>query len=584
MTRVPGTLPEAVRLCRRAAPRLTSAAVAVPLAQSVLVGAQLLVLQRLAGALLAAPLRLTAVAGPALLLVATLAVLAVLDNVSTIVRELLTERVRQDAARRIHAAIGALDLVEFDRPETHDRVLRASSTDFRPAQVVRALTTLATMTLRGLVLAGFVVSLVPLLVPLLLVPAVPVLLVARALAGERYSMANRLTPLERRRVYYHRLLTAREPAAEVRSFGLGAHLAARYEELSRARETELRTLLRRQFRRMLLGQAAFAVAVLAVLGLLGWLFASGRAPAAALIAAAIGVAQIAALLGGLGYPVGELAEAALFLGDQQALVAPPPHPGSGPVAALSSLAFDAVSFSYPTGSRPAVDGVSLTVGHGRIVAFVGANGSGKTTLAKLAATLFDPSSGAVRWNGTDVRELDRDVLRARIGVVFQDFQTYSDTIAGNVAPLPGADPARVGAALRAAGFRPGEVDPGALIGPEHEGGTALSGGQEQRVAVARALYRAPDLLILDEPASSLDARAEHGLLAHLRAAGGTTILISHRLANVAEADHIYVLDGGRVIEHGRHPELMAAGGVYHELFTLQAALYTDGGFSFGPTS
>ncbi|MFD0580507.1 ABC transporter ATP-binding protein [Dactylosporangium darangshiense] len=578
-----------MRLCRRAAPRLTLVAVAVPLLQSALLGAQLLVLRNFAGALLSAPADrgalLAALAAPALLIVATLVALAVLDNAQTIVRELLTERVRQDAARRMHAAIAALDLVDFDYPETHDRVLRASTTDFRPAQVVRALTTLAAMLLRGAVLAAFVVTLVPLLLPLLLVPAVPVLLVARALAGDRHRLTNRLTPLERRRLYFNRLLTAREPAAEVRAFGLGAYLAARFDELSRARETELRALLRRQWRRMLLGQAAFALAVAGVLAVLAWLFASGRADGAALIAAGVGVAQIAALVGALGYPVGELSEAALFLGDQRAFlesgrVAPTHH--DVPVEPLKRLDFDRVSFRYPTRDEAAVERVSLTVEGGQIVAFVGANGSGKTTLAKLAGALFEPTDGAVRWNGTDLRELDRDEVRARIGIVFQDFQTYADTVEANVALLPGADPERVAEALAGAGFAEGELDPGRLIGPEHEGGTALSGGQEQRLAIARAMYRGADLLILDEPTSSLDARAEHGLLAHLRRAGRTTILVSHRLANVAEADRIFVLDGGRVIEEGDHRALMAAGGVYHELYTLQAALYSDG-FSFGPS-
>jgi ATP-binding cassette subfamily B protein len=580
---------EGVRLCRRAAPRLTLVAVAVPLLQSALLGAQLLILHNFAGALLSAHADrgalLAALAAPALLIVATLVALAVLDNAQTIVRELLTERVRQDAARRMHAAIAALDLVDFDYPETHDRVLRAATTDFRPAQVVRALTTLAAMLLRGAVLAAFVVTLVPLLVPLLLVPAVPVLLVARALAGDRHRLTNRLTPLERRRLYFNRLLTAREPAAEVRAFGLGAYLSARFDELSRARETELRALLRRQWRRMLLGQAAFALAVAGVLAVLAWLFASGRADGAALIAAGVGVAQIAALVGALGYPVGELSEAALFLGDQRAFLesgrVPPAHHDVA-VEPLKRLDFDRVSFHYPTRDEAAVERVSLSVERGQIVAFVGANGSGKTTLAKLAGALFEPTAGAVRWNGTDLRELGRDEVRARIGIVFQDFQTYADTVEANVALLPGADPERVAEALDGAGFAEGELDPGRLIGPEHEGGTALSGGQEQRLAIARALYRGADLLILDEPTSSLDARAEHGLLAHLRRAGRTTILVSHRLANVAEADRIFVLDGGRVIEEGDHRALMAAGGVYHELYTLQAALYSDG-FSFGPS-
>ncbi|MCD0453341.1 ATP-binding cassette domain-containing protein [Actinocorallia sp. API 0066] len=221
--------------------------------------------------------------------------------------------------------------------------------------------------------------------------------------------------------------------------------------------------------------------------------------------------------------------------------------------------------------------VDLTIERGQIVALVGPNGSGKTTLAKILAALYAPATGTIHWNGIDAARFDPAHLRSRIAAVFQDFQSFSETIAENVAfgDLDReTDRDRIGELLEIVGFAAGELDLDQLIGPEHDGGTALSGGQAQRLAIARALYRDADLLILDEPTSALDARSEHGLLAALRAMGRTTILISHRLANVAESDRILVFAEGRIIESGTHADLMTGAGVYRELYSLQADLYT----------
>jgi len=595
---LPGNVQEAVRLCWRAAPGLLLAVMAVPLFQSALIGIQLLVVRSFADRLLepdsaARDDVLRSLFLPAVFILAALVGVAVLDNVQTIVRELLTERVRRDAARRMHTAIGALELIDFERPETHDRVMRASSTDFRPAQAVRALTAIAGTLMRSVVLVGFVVVIVPLLLAL----AIPVLIVSNSLASDRYKVSTRLTPLERRRLYFNRMLTAREPAAETRAYGLADHFGRRYDELSAQRETELRGMLRRQWRRMLGSQLVFALVAAGSLAMLGWLYSSGRADAAALITAGFGIVQVAALIGALGFPITELTEAGLFLGDQRVFLREielaatrRPAVTGAPVPPLASIELHEVTFSYPSGDHAAVEKVSLRVERGQIIAFVGANGSGKTTLAKVVGALFDPDAGQVCWNGVDVRDLDRSVLRTRIASVFQDYQTFSETIADNVAfgmVSRTADRERVDLMLRQAGFDPGELDLDLLIGPEHEGGTALSGGQQQRLAIARALYRDADLLLLDEPTSALDARAEHQLISQLRHDGRTTIVISHRLANIADADRIFVFSQGRVVEEGDHAELMAASGLYHELYTLQASLYEHAGaadaFSFGPT-
>ncbi|MER7003295.1 ABC transporter ATP-binding protein [Dactylosporangium sp. NPDC000555] len=572
-----------------------------PLLQSLLIGAQLPLIQRLVelvanddGGRVGTARAAAPVVG---LMVAGLIVLLIIGNAQALVRDLLTEQVRQASARRMHRAIGGLELIDYEYPQTHDRVMRASSTDFRPAQAVRSLTAIVDSAVRIIVVTVAVVVIQPLLVPALLALAIPVLIVSRLMAGDRYDFFSQMTPLERRRLYYSRMLTAREPAAETRAFGLVEEFGRRYDDLSVQRLAELRKTLGRQWRRMLGGQLAFALLVVGGVAVLGWFYLSGRANLGSAIAAAVGLAQVVHMIGALSWPVSEMTEAGLFLNDQHVFLEQvrrrrPARDDAEQrgVAALRSLTVKDVSFTYPSGTAPALDRVSFTVEEGQIIALVGPNGSGKTTLAKIIGMLYRPDAGTVLWNGESAERFAAAALRGRIASVFQDFQTYAETIRDNVAmgaidrPV---DQERVAWALRAAGFDDGELALERIIGPEYEGGTDLSGGQAQRLAVARALYRGADLLILDEPTSALDARAEHTLLSELRAHRCTTVLVSHRLANVAAADRILVFGAGRVIEEGSHEELMALGGVHRELYQLQADLYAHGrgdiSISYGTT-
>jgi ATP-binding cassette, subfamily B, bacterial len=265
----------------------------------------------------------------------------------------------------------------------------------------------------------------------------------------------------------------------------------------------------------------------------------------------------------------------------------PPRPSGAPVGGMADpvqIVVDDVSFTYPAGSAPALRGVSLTIQPGEVVALVGANGSGKTTLAKLIAGLYLPDSGAVRWDGLATSDADRDALRARATVVFQDFLRYVLPARENIG-LGRHERLEDDAGIEAASVRAGaDKDLSALprgyatlLGPQFVGGTDLSVGQWQRVALARAFFRDAPLVILDEPTAALDARAEHQLFERLREllAGRSVLLISHRFSSVRAADRIYVLREGAIIEHGTHAELVDAAGLYAELFTLQAAAYRN---------
>jgi ATP-binding cassette subfamily B protein len=245
---------------------------------------------------------------------------------------------------------------------------------------------------------------------------------------------------------------------------------------------------------------------------------------------------------------------------------------------------DNVTFRYPGRPTAALDQVNIEVNQGEVVALVGENGSGKTTLAKVIAGLYEPDSGVVRWDGVDVHALDSGQLRDQIAVIFSDFVRYALPARENIGlgrPDEEVDDQEVIRAARitdADGFL--AVLPDGYATPLSRlfaGGHELSGGQWQRVALARAFYRRAPFVILDEPTAALDPRAEHELFASLRQTlhGRTALFISHRFSTVRTADRIYVLDQGRVVEHGNHDQLMVLGGRYAELFNLQAAAYAN---------
>jgi ABC-type multidrug transport system fused ATPase/permease subunit len=283
-----------------------------------------------------------------------------------------------------------------------------------------------------------------------------------------------------------------------------------------------------------------------------------------------------------------LYEEALYFADYtdfaaRAAARMPPVPARPDPSPFRELTLSGVSLRYPGTDRDAVAGLDLTLRAGQTIALVGENGSGKTSVARLLALLYAPNAGTVRWDGVPAGELPHDALRRHIAVVGQDVLRWPFTAGENIGlgdvDRPDPDGAAAVAAARAVGademIRRLGFGYSTLLDRTFVGGEELSGGQWQRLAAARATFRDAPLLICDEPSAALDARAEHALFAQLRSRGPdrTTVLVSHRLANVRQVDRIYVLDAGRLVEQGRHEELMAARGRYAELFTLQAAGY-----------
>jgi ATP-binding cassette subfamily B protein len=264
------------------------------------------------------------------------------------------------------------------------------------------------------------------------------------------------------------------------------------------------------------------------------------------------------------------------------LVPVPVKPVPVPASIGQGIVFDAVTFTYPGGTEPAVAGLNLQIRDGELIALVGENGAGKSTLVKLLLRFYDPDRGSVRVNGVDLKDVAPEVLRNRIGVLFQDYTNYELSVRENVAlgrPDGVVNDQRVMEALRDSRSEwlvnkmPNGLD--SKVGRLFDGGHDLSGGEWQRLALARIMYRDADIWILDEPTSSLDPEAEAAIFAELKEnlKGRIGIVISHRFSTVRIADRIAVIAGRRVTELGTHQELLRAGGRYAQLFELQAAGY-----------
>jgi ATP-binding cassette subfamily B protein len=387
----------------------------------------------------------------------------------------------------------------------------------------------------------------------------------------------------RRPRYLRGLAVDAASAKEVRIFGLADWLVGGYVDAYREALRQIWAGRAMGRRTVLVATTGVAATHLAVLGAAGWQAMTGALPVAQL------VVTVQALLA--SNALGFLGESELALGRarhvawqvlrlERSLAAPDAaaRPTRGPATAAAGplpIRLTSVSFTYPTRDHPTLDGLDLDIPAGQSVAVVGANGAGKSTLIKLLCGLYRPDHGRVELGGVDAAS-----RRYRVGVIFQNFTRYELSLRDNVGfGCLGADDRVVSAALRDAGGTdlPDRLPAGwdTVLASGYPDGQDLSGGQWQKVALARALaaiHGGAGLLILDEPTAALDVRAEAELFDRFRAvaAGVTTILVSHRLASVCRADRIVVIAAGRVVEDGTHDALMAAGGRYAAMFTLQA--------------
>ncbi|WP_416424875.1 ABC transporter ATP-binding protein [Pseudomonas sp. App30] len=481
-----------------------------------------------------------------------------------------------------------LSLLQFEDSAFYDKLVRVRrDASTRPLGLVTKGLGLVQNLISLISFAVLLVHFSPWALAILVLGALPVFFAEAHFSGDAFRLFKRRAPETRQQGYLEALLSQEAHTKEVKLFGLAPLLLQRYRDnFTRLYAEDRRLTLRRDgwgFALGLLGTAAFYLAYAwVVLDTVNGQTTLGQMTMY-LVLFKQGQSAISASLGAIA----GLYEDGLYLSDLYEYLGHPVTPARGTlthgIKPSDGLRCEQLGFRYPGASRDTLSGINLHLAPGRSLALVGENGSGKTTLIKLLTRLYTPDHGRILLDGSDLQDWDEHALHQRIGVIFQDYIRYQMTVGenlgvGDVRAFGDQGRWRDAAAQGIAADFIEQLQHGyaTQLGRWFVGGQELSGGQWQKVALSRAyMRRDADILILDEPTAALDAGAEAAVFEHFReyARGRMTLLISHRFSSVRSADHIVVLDQGRVLEEGNHPQLMAAGGRYAQLFDLQAQGY-----------
>ncbi|MFB3922546.1 MAG: ABC transporter ATP-binding protein [Terriglobia bacterium] len=501
---------------------------------------------------------------------------------------LLADQFVRHISVRVMNHASRLDLTCYEDPAFYDKLERARVQATDRLVMVQAIGNLLQQSLAAATLAFSIVVFSPWLLVILILFVIPAFLGDSHFAFLGYELNFRQTPVRRHLDYLRVIGTSKESAKELKLFGLSSFLTGRYSQLYDQIYSQNVGLARR---RLLMGS------LLSLLSTLGYYSAYAYVIYRA-VNGEISVGTLTFLAGAISgastniqmifSTFSGIADQALFLTDLLEFFAVRPaiqaKPGAlpAPRSIQRGFEFQSVSFAYPGTSRLVLAGLSMRLGPGEKVALIGENGQGKTTIVKLLTRLYDPTAGRVLLDGVDLRDYDPEDLCKQIAVIFQDFMRYEMTAAENIAMGEISNlhnPIKIAHAAGKSGadaiIRRLPLGYRQILGRRFEGGVDLSGGEWQKVALARAYLRDAQLLILDEPTASLDARSEHEVFQRFAelTAGKMALLISHRFSTVRMADRILVLEGGQVAEEGSHGELIAQGGRYSEMFELQAASY-----------
>jgi ATP-binding cassette subfamily B protein len=481
-----------------------------------------------------------------------------------------------------------LDLAQFEDSEFYDKLTRARrEASSRPLSLVTRTFGLGQNAISLVSYGSLLFQFSPWAVLMLLLAGVPAFAAETKFSGDAFRLFRWRSPETRMQMYLETVLAREDHAKEVKLFALGPLLLQRYRDIFHRLYRDDRNLT---LRRDSWGFGLGLLGTLTLYGAYAWIAASTVVARITLGQMTMylmlfrqGQAAVSAILSAIG----GMYEDNLYLSTLYEYLETPTPARGGTVTHGArpgdGVRFEGVSFTYPGATEPALRDINRHIRPGESLALVGQNGSGKTTLIKLLTELYRPGQGRILLDGTDLREWDADVLRERIGVIFQDFARYQMRVgenigAGDVKHFEDAERWRVasdkGMASDFIETLPGGFS--APLGKWFNSGRELSGGQWQKIALARAFMRSDaDILVLDEPTAAMDAEAEATIFEHFRelAGGRIVILISHRFSTVRMADQIVVIQGGRIIEHGSHAELMTQDGHYAHLFTLQAQGY-----------
>ena len=518
-----------------------------------------------------------------------LAVLSdLLSRIGGLVDSLLSERLTMSSSIRLMEHAATLDLEDFEDAEFQDKLERARRQSSGRMPLLSQLMGQIQDVLTVVTFAGGLVVFNPWLIVLLLVALIPAFLGEAHFNAQTYTLDFRRTPERRELDYVRQTAASVETAKEVKIFGLNAFLIDRFRVLSQSFYAANRQIAQQ---RALWGAVFTGVGTVGYYLAYVWIIGStltGTLTIGDLTFLAGSFRRLRTLLEGLLASFSSTAAQALYLDDLFGFfevtpeIQSPASPWPMPEPIRQGFVFEDVGFRYPGADRWAVRHLSFTLKAGETLALVGENGAGKTTLVKLLTRLYDPDEGRITLDGRDLRDYDLDALRGAMGVIFQDFVRYNLTAGDNIAVgriSARDDHARIERAASSSladaviDGLPQKYDQ--MIGKRFRNGVELSGGEWQKVAIARAYMRDAQVLVLDEPTAALDARSEFEVFQRFKelSAGKTAVLISHRFSSVRMADRILVLSGGRVEASGTHAELLAQKGRYAELFELQAAGY-----------
>lgn len=527
---------------------------------------------------------------PLLLLLLTELGLAILSDLLgrlvSLLESLLAERFSNTASVRLMEHAARLDLEDFEDADTQDQLERARRQAAGRSSLLGQLFGQAQDAVTILSFAAGLLLYAPWLIALLALAVIPAFLGESHFNAQGYELAWRRTPARRELDYLRATGASVETAKEVKIFGLAPFLIERYRALAEDLYAANRALARKRAAWGGLFTAIGTVGYYGAYAFIAWRTIAGALTIGDLTFLSASFRRLRNLLEGLLIGFSQVAGQALYLDDYFSFFAlspeivSPPDARPFPRPLARGFVFEDVGFRYPGAERWALRHLSFELRAGEVLALVGENGAGKTTLVKLLARLYDPDEGRILLDGSDLREYDLAALRARIGVIFQDFVRYHLSAAENIAVgriEALGDRARIEAAAERAlaaeviAKLPEGYDQ--LIGRRFKTGLELSGGEWQKIAIARAYMRDADVLILDEPTAALDARAEAGVFERFAelSRGRTAVLISHRFSTVRRADRILVLADGGLEAAGTHDELMAQRGRYAELFELQAS-------------
>lgn len=521
------------------------------------------------------------------------------SRTSTLIESLLGDLFTNHVSIRIMEHAATLDLAQFENPEFYDLLERARQNSTARLGLLGQLLGIAQSGLTLLSLSGAIVAFNPWLLLLLLVAIFPSFLGETHFSRRAYSLFFSRTQGRRMLEYLRYVAASDRMAKEVQMFALAPWLIARFRKLSRQFYEENKTLA---------VQRALVSGALPILGTLGYYVAyvlilatavRGRITIGTLTFLASSFAGSRSYINTILQTTRDIYDQTLYLRDLFAFFEIRPaipvraHARPAPVPIQHGFRFENVGFRYPNSERWAVRNVNLDLHVGERIALVGENGAGKTTLTKLLTRLYDPTEGRILLDGVDLRDYDGASLRTAIGVIFQDFARYDFRFDENIGV---GEIARSGEHLDSDSGAPNVFGPiveaahrsladtllprlpggyRQVLGRRFDGGVDLSGGEWQKVALARAYLRDAQVLVLDEPTSALDARAEYEVFVRFSelTTARTAVLISHRFSTVRMADRIVVLQGGQVVDHGTHPELVDRPGLYSDLFRMQAAGY-----------